>query len=176
MDYDRLVAQHKDAVYRQMVRTCGNREDAEDVLVDALVTAFKKSDQLKDQGAFRQWVVSIGRRLCFHLRNRPEIRAIAGIDELANLPDAQVSALDLVAQSELSDCVHAAVDSLPEHYRGTYLACEIEGQTAPEFAESSGLSVPAVKSRLHRARLLVRQFLDDSLCAVPEGEPVGPRS
>lgn len=164
MDYDRLVSRHKDAIYRQMVRTCGNREDAEDVLVEALVTAYRKSDNLRDQGAFRQWVVSIGRRLCYGLRSRPEIRAIAGLDKIADMADGQQDALVLAAQGELQDCVHAAVASLPELYRATYMACEIEGQSAPEFARSAGLTIPAVKSRLHRARAIVRQFLDDSLC------------
>ena len=62
MDFDELAEAHKDAVYRQMIRACGNREDAEDVLVEALLKAYRSLDQLRDQGAFRAWLARIGRR------------------------------------------------------------------------------------------------------------------
>jgi RNA polymerase sigma-70 factor (ECF subfamily) len=53
MDYEREVARHKDAVYRQMLRLCGNAEDAEDVLVEAIVKGFQKAETLDDPSAFR---------------------------------------------------------------------------------------------------------------------------
>src|SRR5450755_1491801 len=62
MDFEDLANQHKDAVYRQLMRACGNREDAEDVLIEALLKAYRNLDQLRETGAFRAWLAQIGRR------------------------------------------------------------------------------------------------------------------
>ena len=53
VDFERLANEHKDAVYRQMLRVCGNREDAEDVLIEALLKAYQHMHQLNDPAAFR---------------------------------------------------------------------------------------------------------------------------
>jgi RNA polymerase sigma-70 factor (ECF subfamily) len=55
-DFEKLANQHKDAVYRQMVRVCGNREDAENVLIEALLKAYRNLDLLRDAVAFRSWL------------------------------------------------------------------------------------------------------------------------
>jgi len=55
-DFEALTRPHKDAVYRQMLRVCDNREDAEDVLVEALLKAYRHLDQLRDSAAFRSWL------------------------------------------------------------------------------------------------------------------------
>ena len=55
-NFEFLVNQHKDAVYRQMLRVCGNHADAEDVLIEALLKAYRNLDQLRDAGAFRAWL------------------------------------------------------------------------------------------------------------------------
>ena len=52
VDFDALTRQHKDAVYRQMIRVCGNREDAEDVLIEALLKAYRHLDQLRESDSF----------------------------------------------------------------------------------------------------------------------------
>ncbi len=56
MNFETLVNQHKDAVYRQMLRVCGNHADAEDVLIEALLKAYRHLDQLRDSVAFRAWL------------------------------------------------------------------------------------------------------------------------
>jgi RNA polymerase sigma-70 factor (ECF subfamily) len=63
-DFETLANQHKDAVYRQMVRVCGNREDAEDVLIEALLKAYRNLDRLRDAVAFRSWLGRIASRCC----------------------------------------------------------------------------------------------------------------
>ena len=55
-DFDSLTRLHKDSVYRQMLRVCGNSEDAEDVLVEALLKAYRHLDQLRESAAFRAWL------------------------------------------------------------------------------------------------------------------------
>ena len=63
-NFEALTQQHKDAVYRQMIRVCGNREDAEDVQVEALLKAYRHLDELRDSAAFRGWLAQIARRVC----------------------------------------------------------------------------------------------------------------
>jgi RNA polymerase sigma-70 factor, ECF subfamily len=77
MDFDRLAQRHRDAVYRQMVRVCGNRDDAEDVLVEALVSAYRHMESLRDEGAFRGWLATIGRRVCGKVRAREALEPVA---------------------------------------------------------------------------------------------------
>ena len=55
-NFERLANQHKDKVYRQMVRVCGNHEDAEDVLIEALLKAYRHMEQLHDVESFRPWL------------------------------------------------------------------------------------------------------------------------
>ena len=75
-DFESLAAEHKDAVYRQLIRTCGNQEDAEDVLVEALLKAYQHLDQLREHSAFRPWLAQIGRRVCWHLKEREALRPL----------------------------------------------------------------------------------------------------
>jgi RNA polymerase sigma-70 factor, ECF subfamily len=159
VDYDRLVNRHKDAVYRQMVRTCGNYDDAEDVLAEALFQAYRASDQLRDEAQFRAWLATIGRRVCSKMRKREALLPIMRLGEV----EVPTQALEL-DQGELKSCVTQAVDALPDGYREVYLQREIEGRRAEDVAKTLGLTVAAVKSRLHRARTMVRAALDASIC------------
>jgi hypothetical protein len=65
MEFETLANQHKDQVYRHMTRACGNREDTEDVLVEAMVKAHRHLGQLRDARAFRAWLAQIARRVCW---------------------------------------------------------------------------------------------------------------
>ena len=61
--FEKLANEHKDAVYRNMIRVCGNREDAEDVLIEALLKAYRHLDQLRDDRAFQPWLAQIAKRV-----------------------------------------------------------------------------------------------------------------
>jgi len=170
MDFEREVAKHKDAVYRQMVRVCGNADDAEDALVEAMVSAFRYSDQLKDSSSFRAWLASIGRRACYKMRQKGQEEMFASLEALQEAGMPMPTSGDLTADEEAEmqethQCVLAAISTLPDTYKEVYVMREIDGTSANDTAKKLGLSVPAVKSRLHRARTLVREALDNALCA-----------
>src|SRR5215472_12763370 len=82
MDFEHLANRHKDAVYRQLIRACGNREDAEDVLIEALLKACRNLDQLQDAAAFRAWLAQIGRRVCWQLKERDALLPILQLRRL----------------------------------------------------------------------------------------------
>jgi RNA polymerase sigma-70 factor, ECF subfamily len=167
MDFDTLARQHQDAVYRQVIRVCGNREDAEDVLIEALLKAYRHLDQLRESAAFRAWLAQIAKRVCWQLKERESLlpllqlsmledegREVAGAEPL---PDVQL------ARQQMKQLLQEAVDALPALYRPVYELCDVEDRRGDEVAQKLGISRAAMKSRLHRARDLVRTHLDAAL-------------
>lgn len=164
MDFDRLIEMHKDSVYRQLVRACGNREDAEDALVESLVVAWQASDRLEHPEAFRSWVGTIAGRVCMHLRRNNRLREVLGDEGLEEIVAGADEPQKEVEMGQLKGCIAEAVSVLEPDYREVYVRREIEGQSTQEVADNLGLSEAAVKSRLHRARERVREALDASVC------------
>lgn len=160
--FEHLVNKHKDAVYRQMVRVCNHREDAEDALASALLQAFKAFDSLESDEAFRTWLATIGKRVCIRMRSHPGIQTALEFAEKHQLVDQTISEFDLAI---LKGCVKDAVEELPPIYKEIYTVCEINENSVVEAAQQIGISHNAAKSRLLRARAMVREMLDRSVCA-----------
>ncbi len=159
--FEQLVNQHKDAVYRQMIRVCNHREDAEDALATALMHAFKAYDRLESHEAFRTWLGTIGKRVCTRMRNHDGIRTVLEFAEERDLIDESNSEFDLAI---LKGCVRDAVEQLTPLYKQIYIACELNEKPVEEAARELDISHNAAKSRLLRARAMVRKVLDDSVC------------
>ena len=167
MDFEDLVNEHKDAVYRQMIRTCGNREDAEDVLIDALLKAYRNLDQLRAQEAFRTWLGQIARRVCWQLRKREALLPLLQLSKLeeegtefaSNTPAVD----NALARQQMKDLLMKAIGSLPPEYEVVYRMRELEELPGDEVARRLHISLEAMKSRLHRARAMVREKLDLAL-------------
>lgn len=161
-EFEELVNEHKDSVYRQMARVCGNREDAEDALATAIMQALQAYDRLGSDEAFRAWLGTIGKRVCYRMRSHSGILKAL---EFAVEHDLVASHVDEMELNLLKGCVQDAVEGLDEVYRDVYLMCEIEERTVEEAATTLGLTVAAAKSRLLRARTKVREMLDHSICS-----------
>ena len=166
MDFEALANEHKDAVYRQMIRACGNREDAEDVLVEALLKAYRHLDQLRDSKAFRAWLAQIARRTCWQLKTREALMPLmqlSVLEEERQLPSAEPPMEQQVAMAEMKKLLGEAVNSLPAIYRAVYEMRDVEEVPGDEVAKRLGISGTAMKSRLHRGRELVREYLDGAV-------------
>src|SRR5215469_3187139 len=160
MDFEALVNTHKDAVYRQMLRVCGNREDAEDVLIEALFRAYRYLDKLEHPEAFRAWLASIGRRICWRLKRREAVLPLIQLSQMEEegfeipstspAPDAQWHAM------EMKQLLESALQALPEGNRRVYEMRDLENQPGEKVAKALGISLAAMKSRLYRARALLR--------------------
>jgi RNA polymerase sigma-70 factor, ECF subfamily len=163
-DFDALTHQHQDAVYRQMIRVCGNREDAEDVLVEALLRAYRHLDQLRDSAAFRAWLAQIAKRVCWQLKEREALLPLlqlSALDEVGREIPGPVPTPELqLARRQMKQFFDDAVAALPPLYQSVYQLRDIEDQPGDEVARKLGISRAAMKSRLHRARELVRAHLD----------------
>jgi len=133
-------------------RTCANSEDAEDAVQVALWQLHRKIGTLGTVAAFATWLFRIIERECYRIFRRSAAKGRLSeplSDELAAPRIPTDLRLDLTK----------AIAALPEAYRVALILRDVEELTAPEVAQSLGLSVEAVKSRLHRARAMVRASL-----------------
>lgn len=160
-EFDRLIARHKDAVYRQIVRVCGNYDDAQDTLAETLMAAYRAIDQVRDPEAMRAWLATIGRRICRRMKQK---EAVAPIIELSHDPVFNPNLEDEMEAGRMRDCVHEAMASLPKNYRDAYELRDLLGLTTEEAARRLGIEPRNLKSRLHRARSRLREALDSGIC------------
>jgi RNA polymerase sigma-70 factor (ECF subfamily) len=169
IDFDRLAIRHKEAVYRQMVRLCGNYDDAEDALVEALMSAFQSSSSLRDEPAFQAWLAAIARRACLKIKHKEALAPLVALSHPESISEIEADPSgprepELVERQWVHDCIQNALDRLPPIYREVYVLHEIEGHEARFVAEALNLTLPATKSRILRARALARRQFDAALC------------
>src|SRR5271169_4743822 len=154
MDFEELANRHKDAVYRQLMRACCNREDAEDVLIEALSKAYRNLDQLQESDAFRAWLAQIGRRVCWQLKQReallPILQLSAMEEDGTQLASKEESAETSAAREQMKTLLQQAIEALPPAEREVYELRDIKELGGEETAERLNISLPAMKSRLHR--------------------------
>jgi RNA polymerase sigma-70 factor (ECF subfamily) len=167
VDFEALARLHQDAVYRQMIRVCGNREDAEDVLVEALLKAYRHLDQLRESTAFRAWLAQIAKRVCWQLKEREALLPLLQLSMLEHegreIAGAEAPLDIQLARQEMKELLNEAMSALPALYRPVYELNDVEELRGDEVARRLGISRAAMKSRLHRARELIRTHLDAAL-------------
>src|SRR5687767_9583219 len=172
---DALVATFGDRVYRLAIRITGNEQDAEEVVQDALWTAARKIDTFKGESAFGSWLYRITANAAYQkLRSRQSKRQeiswedlLPTFDEMGAhaepVRDWSARAEEPALQTELRTVLTTAINDLPGDYRTAFLLHDVEGLSNPEIAETLHISLPAVKSRVHRSRLFLRNRLSDYL-------------
>jgi RNA polymerase sigma-70 factor (ECF subfamily) len=172
-----LVERYGDRVYRLGLRITGSPEDAEEVAQDALWTAARKIGTFKGDSAFGSWLYRIAANAAYmKLRARKfkthEVAfddVIPAFDEdgvhFEPMDDWSPRVDEQALQHELRDVLQHAIDELPADYRTALVLHDVEGLSNPDIAEALGISLPAVKSRVHRSRLFVRQKLAQYLQA-----------
>lgn len=170
-----LVERYADRVYRLALRTTGSNEDAEEVAQDALWMAARKIHTFKGESAFGSWLYRITANAGYmKLRSRKaRERELKLEDVLPALDGAHFEPMDdwsprvdeHALQGELRAVLEAAIAELPPEYRTALVLHDIEGLSNPDIAETLGVSLPAVKSRVHRSRLFLRKRLADYLAA-----------
>ena len=172
---ERLVERFGDRVYRLAMRITGLNEDAEEAAQDALWTAARKIAMFKGESAFGSWIYRITANAAYQkLRTRRQKASeIALEDVLPSLDgdghhfepmDDWSNRVDEKAlQGELREVLTQAIDALPPDYRTALVLHDVEGVSNPDIAEALQISLPAVKSRVHRSRLFVRKRLSEYL-------------
>ena len=156
-DFDELLNAHKNAVYRQMVRACGSKEDAEDVLAEAMLSAYRAMGQLSDPEHFRAWLATIGRRVCGRLKAKEALAPIIALG--AHEPAAEPEVL-FGGEQGMEGQVLKVLQSLPPEYVEVITLRDLEELSGEATAQKLGLSLEGMKSRLHRARAELRRRMD----------------
>jgi RNA polymerase sigma-70 factor (ECF subfamily) len=166
-----LVERFANRVYRLALRITGSHEDAEEVTQDALWTAARKVSTFKGDSAFGSWLYRITANAAYmKLRSRrSRAHEIAMDDVMPALEGGHFEPMDdwsprvdeEALNGELRRILEEAIDELPAEYRTALVLHDVEGLSNPDIAETLGISLPAVKSRVHRSRLFLRKRLAD---------------
>jgi RNA polymerase sigma-70 factor (ECF subfamily) len=166
--FEQLLKRYDRNVFRIAQHITQNREDAEDVVQDAFLKAYQKLDQFQGNSKFYTWLVRIAvNEALMKLRKRKASKTVS-IDEDVETDDGFVprevtdwspNPEQLYKQAELGDILEKTIQGLPSGFRTVFVLRDVEGLSTEETAEALGLSIPAVKSRLLRARLQLRERL-----------------
>ncbi|MCP3139193.1 RNA polymerase sigma factor [Pyxidicoccus xibeiensis] len=171
--FEALVDAHRDKVYGLALRMTRSDADAAEITQDTFLSAYQHLRDFRGDAAFGSWVHRIAaNHALMRLRHRRVAQAaeqeLTGPEftergTLADYPvtdwsrDAEEKALD----AELGTAIQQATDLLPQGYREVFLLKDVDGLSYEQISEVTGDSIPAIKSRLHRARLALREAIDD---------------
>jgi RNA polymerase sigma-70 factor (ECF subfamily) len=169
-----LLKRYQPQIFRFGLKMCRNPDDAGEVLQDTLVAAARTLHGFRGASSISTWLYTIARSFCIKRRRRsvfapPVVSLESDSQAAATARDLGRDPERILADRELGAALQTAIAALEPGYREVLLLRDVEGLSAAEVAEITGLSVPAVKSRLHRARADVRARLAPLLR--PGGEP-----
>jgi RNA polymerase sigma-70 factor (ECF subfamily) len=173
-----LVRRYERKAYNICYRMLGNEDEASEALQDAFLRAYRFLKKFKGKSSFYTWLYRIATNVCLtRLRKRKTASITSwdgtqknnGVwrsrpifvssDVIGEIPDASQSPERLMRQKELRRALSQAVDELPVDFRSVVVLRDFEGLSNREVSKILNLSVPAVKSRLHRGRLFLRNRL-----------------
>ena len=165
-----LVGLYGNRACRLAMRITGNGPDAEEVVQDAMLSVMRKIDTFRGESAFGSWFYRIVTNAAYGHCRRPKASMEIPLDEVlpafdeygrhaSLLRDWSPSIDDPAVQKELRDVLTSAIDELPPHYRAAIVLRDVDGLSTAEIADALGIPVPTVKTRAHRARLLLRKRL-----------------
>ena len=166
--FEQLVRQYDRQIFRVAQHITQNREDAEDITQDVFFKAYQKLDQFQGNSKFSTWLVRIAvNESLMRLRKRKTSKTVS-MDEDVHTEEGSIprdfaewrpNPEQLYGQGELSEILRKTIQGLPPGFRTVFTLRDVENLSTEETAEALGLSVPAVKSRLLRARLQLRERL-----------------
>lgn len=156
---EQLLTTIAPSIQRFGLRMCKGQSDSDDVLQDTLMTVLQHLPEFEGRSSFTSWVFALTRSACTRRRRGLKNQAGVELDEANGLAQGSPTPEEGAEGRQLSQMLIQALDALPTDYREVILLRDIEALTAPEAAEALGISVDALKSRLHRARQALRETL-----------------
>ena len=173
--FEEIVTRYSNKIYGFALRITKNDKDAEEVFQEVFLTLAKKLDTFRGESKFSSWLYRITANASYMLLrsekkhdNNLSLENYAPYDEEGTLmgrimyKDWSSRPDIIIFNKESLQIIEKCVNELPESYRTVFHLRDIEGLSTEEVADALELSVPAVKSRLHRARLFLRDKLSDS--------------
>ena len=174
--YAELVRRHADSVFNTCWRLCGHLEDARDLTQEAFLKGFEALPKFRQQASFRTWIFRLVVNLTLSHRRKRRVRQTVSLDQPADPAGTQAEQLAqrvadrdgetppaAVSQAELQGAVVKALAALDDEHRAVVVLRDIEGFDYQQMSAVLELPVGTVKSRLHRARLALREALGPML-------------
>ncbi|NPV78857.1 MAG: sigma-70 family RNA polymerase sigma factor [Firmicutes bacterium] len=167
-EFERLVQKYDKAIYNLAYRLTGDKEEAKDLVQEALVKAYRSFDKFQLGSSFEKWLYRIASNIYIdRLRRRPKFRIesldrpIDTLDEQLprELQDNSAGPEELAEISELHQAIQRGIQSLPPEYRLAVVLCDVQGFSYEEISEILKCSIGTVRSRIHRGRRLLRKRL-----------------
>lgn len=165
---EKIVERYEKQVFTFGLKMCAHLQDAEDIAQETFLNAFKYLDTFREETKLRNWLFKIAARACLKKRRKKkcepdhEISLESfihqnGSDIKYEIPDWSDDPSDNVLRAELKQIIDIAIQSLPPKYRLVFNLRDVEGFNTEETSEILEISVQSVKTRLHRARLFLRE-------------------
>lgn len=166
-DFNALVEQHSDFVYNVAFRMMGNHEDAQDAAQDAFLSVYRAYDRFRGQSRVSTWLYRITvNAALMRLRKTKLARTLTqtGVEDV-EVADWSQTPDKGATNAELKDKLQGGISQLDPDLRAAVVLRDVQGFNNAEAAEMLEISVPALKSRLHRARVLLRKYLSGYVAA-----------
>lgn len=171
--FTELVRRYEGKVYQLALRLTGNQMDANDIIQEVFLSVYQKLHTFRGQAAFSSWLYRITANASFAKLNQRKRAAVVSIDDVMPVVEGQSPGGAFSEWSQKPDTIlfnkearaalEKAINDLPEEFRTVVILRDVENQSNQDVAEILNLSVAAVKSRLHRARLALRRTLGEYL-------------
>lgn len=163
--FGELVRRYQDRLYHTVVRLVENRDDAQDVVQDAFINAYQSLDSFKGDALFFTWLyrIAVNTAISFQRKKRAVVRIdTSGSEQLIEPPDDSEMARPghALEQAEQEQKIHKALARISPEHRVVLVLKDMEGQKYEEMAEALGVPIGTIRSRLHRARLELREVLE----------------
>ncbi len=165
--FDELVNRYQNKIYRLARRMTETEEDAEDVLQEAFVKAYKSLGGFKGKSRFSTWLYRITVNLALMKLRKRKLETVP-LDQpietrdgsvQRDIEDGGLDPLDSLIAAESKEILDAAIAGLPAGHRAVFILRDAEKLSTEDTARVLGITVPAVKSRLHRTRLMLKERL-----------------
>jgi RNA polymerase sigma-70 factor (ECF subfamily) len=175
LTFEELVEKYEKKIFNLILRQVGDRDEAADLTQDTFVNAYRAFGAFRGECKLSTWLCQIALNHCknrFRYRDRRrEVEAlsldapVSGEDDAnpLEIPDWNQSPHKVLEAKELSRFIHNAIQALAPEYRTVIVLCDLQGHSYQEIATITGLSLEAVKTRIHRGRLMIRRKLSPYL-------------
>jgi RNA polymerase sigma-70 factor, ECF subfamily len=168
-----IVDRYENRIFTFGLKMCGQLQDAEDITQDTFLNAFKYLNSFREETKLKNWLFKIAATACIRKRRKKKCEpdyelslesfmGKDGVTETYEIPDWSDDPSDNVLQAEMKAVINDAIRTLPHKYKLVFNLRDIEGFSTKETAEILGISVESVKTRLHRARLALREKISHS--------------